>query len=518
MINRRYHITNFLKSYSTFLAGFEKVLLLTLFLIFIDHTSSAQSDNYWSWNFNTQSMLLAGSVVGGSAGPSAIYYNPALIDHENIPSLSLSASITSLQFLKIENIAGEDINAKKILFKIQPKFISYVLPTKNDRLGVEMAILSPITEDIEYTIQHIDTIDIIDRTAGLETYSGYLNYLRQYDDTWIGGGFSYKFSDRFYGGVSSFLSVKVLKYKTRQTAQAYQEGDSVLVDGNTQAKYISQNIFEEDFKYWYLSFIFKAGIQYKSPNNRFNLGLNITFPDIPLFGEADIRKKFTRSNVYYDAENAFTSNENTLGVEEDLRNIRVKNPWSVAVGVLYSTENREAFISLSVEYFHRIDTYALVNSSMQANWLPGNISKIITNNEFMSYNYEAGSVTNIALGFKKYMSPKLIFLGGVRTDFTAADEENVRYVSNSFIINKINMNKYHITTGVIVKFNSFSVVSGLQYSLGRNKDMAQAVNYSEPVEYNPVTDQALMGVRQNTAQASLNEFSVFVGMSVDFNK
>jgi hypothetical protein len=134
-------------------------------------------------------MLLAGSVVGGGAGPSAIYYNPALIDHENISSLSLSANITSLQFLKIENIAGEDINAKKTIFKIQPKFISYILPNKNDRLGIEVAVLSPITEDIQYTIQHIDTIDIIDRTVGLETYTGYLNYLRKYDDTWIGGGF-----------------------------------------------------------------------------------------------------------------------------------------------------------------------------------------------------------------------------------------------------------------------------------------------------------------------------------------
>jgi hypothetical protein len=309
-----------------------------------------------------------------------------------------------------------------------------------------------------------------------------------------------------------------LKYKTRQTSQAYQEGDSVLVNGNEEAKYISQSIFEEDLKYWFLSIIFKAGIQYKSQNNRLNLGLNITFPDIPLFGEADIRKNFTRSNVYYDAENSFTSNENTLGVEEDVRNIRVKNPWSVAIGALYSTENRETFISLSIEYFHRIDTYSVVSSPLQASWLPGNISKIITNNEYMSFNYEAGSVTNIALGFKRYMSPKIFFLGGFRTDFTAADEENSRYVSNKFSINQINMDKYHITSGLIVKFNAFSVVSGLQYTLGRNKDMTQAVNYSDPVEYNPVTDQSLMGVRQNTAQASLNEFSIFVGMSVDFNK
>ena len=508
----------FIKRNSTFINRLAKLSITSFLIICINNSTEAQSDNYWSWNFNTQSMLLAGSVVGGGAGPSAIYYNPALIDHENIPSLSLSASITSLQFFKVDNIAGEGINAKKTLFKIQPKFLSYVLANKNKRLGIEVAILSPLSEEIQYTIQHVDSIDIIDRTTGLETYTGYLNYSRKYDDTWVGGGFSYKLSDRFYVGVSSFVSVKILKYQFRQTSQAYQEGDSVLVNGETEARYISQSIFEEDFKYWFLSLIFKAGIQYKSQNNRFSLGLNITFPDIPLFGEADIRKNFTRSNVYNNAGNAFTSNETTLGFEEDQRSVRVKNPFSLAIGALYSTENRETFISISIEYFHRIDSYAVVNSSLQATWLPGNISQIITDNEFMTYNYEAGSVTNISLGFKRLMSPNLFFLGGFRTDFTAADTENSRYVSNNFSVNQIHMNKYHITSGLIVKFDKFSVMTGLQYTLGRNKDMLQAVNYSDPVEYNPLTDQSLMGVRQNTAQASLNEFSVFVGMSVDFNK
>ena len=87
---------------------------ITLSIIILTTTENcAQSDNYWSWNFNTPSTLLAGSVVGGGAGPSSIFYNPALIDHEDTPSISLSASIVSLQLFKFENISGE-LNDKEI--------------------------------------------------------------------------------------------------------------------------------------------------------------------------------------------------------------------------------------------------------------------------------------------------------------------------------------------------------------------------------------------------------------------
>lgn len=96
-----------------------KSLFIIIFFIGTCNVLIAQSDNYWSWNFNTPSTLLAGSVVGGSAGPSAIFYNPSLIDHEKVPSVSLSANIISLQFFNASNIAGDEINAKEFFFKIQ---------------------------------------------------------------------------------------------------------------------------------------------------------------------------------------------------------------------------------------------------------------------------------------------------------------------------------------------------------------------------------------------------------------
>ena len=147
-------------------------LLIIVGSISITHSVSAQTDNYWSWSFNTPSIILAGSVTGGGAGPSAVYYNPALIDQENIPNFSLSANLISLQFFKATNIAGEGNDAKQFVFKIQPRFISYTLDNKNEKIGIEVAILTPVSEEIRYSGQYMDTLDVINRMLGDEVYSG----------------------------------------------------------------------------------------------------------------------------------------------------------------------------------------------------------------------------------------------------------------------------------------------------------------------------------------------------------
>jgi hypothetical protein len=494
----------------------EKLLIGILLFAFVANVQ-AQSDNYWSWNFNTPSTLLAGAVVGGSAGPSAVYYNPALIDHENVPSFSLSANIISLQFFKAENIAGEGIDADKFVFKVQPRFISYVLPNKNERLGFEAAILSPASEEINYTIQHFDELDIIQRTAGSETYSGYLKYSRKYDDTWAGFGASYRLSDNFYIGASSFLSIKVLKYQFRRQADAYQEGDSVLVNNEIEPKYIAQNSLEEEMKYWELSFIFKVGAQYKTNNERFSVGINLTFPNIPFIGQADVRKAVNRSNVYDNNSNSFTSNDIFIGYEEKIKP-RIQTPFSAAVGLQYFTASRKNSISFTAEYFSSIDPYPIVESSV---YVPQEFESTGNTNiqdDFMSYYTAANSVTNFAIGFKQYISSTFFLFGGFRTDFTSGVSDDIRFVGDKFKINQIHIDKYHITVGPVLTIKRFQVVTGLQYSFGRNNEMLQVVNYSDPVEYNPITNQALEGMRQNTATAKVNELAFFFGAIIDLTR
>jgi len=500
------------KNYRIYSSVYKPGLVFFLLFFSMYGVSFSQSDNYWSWNFNTPSTLLAGSVVGGSAGPSAVYYNPALIDHESMPSLSLSANLVSLQFFKAKNIAGDGIDADKFIFKIQPRFLSYVLPTKNEKLGFEAAVLSPVSEEISYTIQHFEELDIIKRTLGAETYSGYLKYSRKYDDTWFGFGVSYQLSEQFYVGLSSFVSYKSLKYQYSQLAQAYQESDSVIVDQNMEPRYIAESGFDEELKYWDVSFVFKGGVQYKTKNDRIRVGANLTFPNIRFIGQADVRKSLYRSNVYNDSENAFTSNEIFIELEKNAKTT-IKTPFSTAIGLQYFTKSRKNTISFTFEYFHGIDTYSIVD-------VPGStgIGEDIIGNDFLSYFHSASSVINAGVGFKQFISPTFFVLGGFRTDFTSGISDNIRFTGGNFKINQIHMDKYHITVGPVLKIKRFDVVTGIQYSFGRNKDLDPLVNYAEPYEYIPQTGQALQGFRQDQASASINEIALFFGMTVDLNK
>ena len=69
---------------------------IALICLFFTARLQGQSYSYWTQNFNEESSLLAGAVVGGGSGPSAIYYNPAAIVAGGKSMVSFNASLFSL--------------------------------------------------------------------------------------------------------------------------------------------------------------------------------------------------------------------------------------------------------------------------------------------------------------------------------------------------------------------------------------------------------------------------------------
>lgn len=477
--------------------------------------SNAQTDNYWSWTFNTPSTLLAGAVIGGGAGPSAIYYNPALIDRGNVPSLSLSASLVSLQWYNAENVAGDEIDANKFIFKIQPRFLSYFIPNKNEKIGLEAAILSTISEELPITVQHYDTLDILEQVSGQEIYTGYINYRKRYDDTWAGIGLSYQLTPKLFIGGSFFMSVKTMKYTFSTEASAYQPVDSVFVIDSYEPTFFASNTYSEELKYWHISLITKLGIQYSTLDDRIGIGANLTFPSINVYGKADVRRSFSRGNIYDSLSNEQTTNLTITDSQEDVKTT-VKLPFSTAIGFQYLTANRKNLIAISAEYFAAIDQYSMLDND------PSAYNNIISqqtpfDEDFLSFYHSSTAVNNVAIGFKQFFSEKLSLLGGFRTDFSSQPNNDFRLLGENFTINRIRLNKYHVTAGSIVQIKNFGVVLGLQYSRGRAKDYQQIINYSDPYQYNPITKQGLEGDKQSNVNVRLDELGLYFGIKVDFN-
>ena len=159
---------------------------------------------------------------------------------------------------------------------------------------------------------------------------------------------------------------------------------------------------------------------------------------------------------------------------------------------------------------NNIDLYAVIDVTRPINGNIDYLDKIMDTNDFLSYYHAARSVTNAGIGFKQTISPSLFVLGGFRTDFTSGSNKNIRFLGDKFKINQIHMDKYHVSVGPVVKMKRFDVLTGIQYSFGRNRELDPVINYTNPVEFIPQTGQSLEGIRNNQASASLNEIALFM--------
>ncbi len=195
---------------------------------------------------------------------------------------------------------------------------------------------------------------------------------------------------------------------------------------------------------------------------------------------------------------------------------RVKTPFSVALGMQYSSKNDKNTVSITAEYFNGIDSYAIIDPQVDVYSLPSEWEGIIDIDDAMSYYTQANPVVNLGVGFNRFISPTLSLLGGFRTDFASQNNNDYRFTDGKFKVNQLHVNKYYFTIGPMARIKNFYFVSGLQYSFGRNYDVTQIKNYSHPVEYNPESKQSLEGARENTAYIRFRELSFFLGLTIDF--
>lgn len=109
---------------------------------------SGQYHNHWTPSFNEESLLLLGAVVGGEAGPSAIYYNPTSISEITEPKFSLHAS-----------------------------FISYMVKPKNHQeWSLEFAFLNNEKYRLDLTQSVNQNTDVLTNLPGEEHYYSFFQY------------------------------------------------------------------------------------------------------------------------------------------------------------------------------------------------------------------------------------------------------------------------------------------------------------------------------------------------------
>jgi hypothetical protein len=458
---------------------------------------------------------VAGAVVGGYAGPGAVFYNPAMIEQDDKQSFAISMRPFSLQFYNVENIGGEDVNMKQSQLKVQPRFISYVQAPENQKsINFEVAFLTNISQDLHFNVAHIDSLNVINRLDGDEIFSGSLSYVRTFEDIYVGGGISKSLSERWNFGLSGFFTYKYMRYHTVIGSKAYQETDTVYSNGMPEPFYAATTSIEEHMKYWDLGLIFKLGAFYQTGTKNFGFGVNITFPSINIYGKGDITKEYSRAGVYNDESGDFTRDEQILGREEDVKT-KIKDPFSFAFGMEYKSPNRKNIVLFTAAYFHDIDTYQVFETTS------GNIyGNVVVEDEALAMTYFAGanSLINVALGFVQVISEHFTLAGGFKTDFNNLTNVNERNTQDGLYhkVADIYLDKYHVVAGPYFEVKKLSAVLGIQYTWGRKYNLTNIANYADPVEYIPETDVALQGPQENNMNIKYNEISLFLGITYAF--
>jgi hypothetical protein len=489
------------------------IFLLTPWLL------KAQINNYWSYNFNEESSLVAGAVVGGGAGASSIFYNPAIISEISASKLSLNASLFAYDINNTKNVLGEGIDLQSTRFYPIPRSVSYMYkPRNHPNWNLEFAYLNVANSEfngINYTEKDIDILTYL---PGTENYVAYTELKTSVRNDFFGAGGSYKIGKNLYLGTSMFVSVDS-KYSLYQLdINASPKNLNTEVNNESVPYYFASHSTQEMVKFNDYRLLWKFGLLYKQP--RLSIGLNITTPSVG--GIYSDGKKVMRKQSQNNITNPNTGEpmQNFLIVDyAEKKDITVtaKSPFSVAAGCTYYSLDKKKVLYTTIEYFSSIDSYRMVKTDEEANLGEGSILENEDFSDWLTFVDGANPVFNAAVGYRWYLKNNLMLLSGFKTDFNYKKKKETSPTKPDKSIKSIDVDYYHITTGLTLHIKGQEITAGLQYSLGLSDNTKQLVNLSNPVEFNFEEYKALQGTRTNTVKSFNNSFTLLLAASFNFN-
>ena len=478
--------------------------------------AAGQSHNYWSRSFNEESSLLSGAVVGGGAGPSAIYYNPASISEVVASKFSLNASLFSFDFINISNALGEGIDLETVIAKVEPRFVSYMLkPKKHQNLSFEVAFLNNENEKTEVMASVDQENQVLTGSAGNDRYTAFYQYYSKFRDDWVGIGASTRLSKKIILGISMFASIKSLNYRNSLDIQAYPLNDTIPVGGKN-AFYAAG--YEDDK---YLNFndyrlLWKVGLIYKWKS--LSLGMTVTTPSIGVYSDGKrVERKEQQSNINNPVTGMPLPDYLVTDYEEqsDVK-VSFNTPFSVAAGMTYGFRDGKRFLYLSMEYFSGIDPYKMVQA--EESQLLASATGGEQFSDWLTYISGAKPIFNVAVGYSWTLSEKLLLKAGFRTDFNYQKNLDYGGFTENAKVQKTNLDLYYLTCGLSWEFFGQDIITGFQYSFGRSAHQKQIVNLSDPVEYNFTEQKALQGTRVGDMTIHYNAIIIYLGFSLNFGE
>ncbi len=488
---------------------FKLARALIFFNLILSINCFAQIDHYWSQNFNTASALLSGAVVGGESETSSIFYNPAQISQQNEQNFALTASLFKYERYRLRNAVGEDVDLKRDIFRVVPKFISYS-KSKDDKIDFQIAIFTRNEQKISFFSDVSSTIDILSQPDGEEFYNADVQYKVDYKDQWVAAGFSRDLGNGLNLGLGNYVSIKNLRNEYEINLRAFPQEDTVLINGTPSAFYLATTSSRTLLKIVDIRLLWKLGLQYNK--GQWGIGLTATTPSVGVYGDGYVKGEVSRSNIFDPQTGGRVVDFGVTDYQEKVK-ADLKDPFAIAVGLHYQSPDKKNSLLFTAEYFFPIEVYEMLEIEQDTQQATTTVQDSL-GGSILPTKRKANGVLNLALGYRKYFSEKISFLGGFRTDFSSADKDFISSEDN--ILTRIPYNQYHLTVGgAFVIQEKIEIIGGLQFSKGGLEDVNQLANFSNPVEYNPMTGQSLQAEILPIMEVNYFALSLFFGFTYD---
>ena len=476
-----------------------KNLILISFTIF-SLNIFAQSNNYWSTSFNTEASLLAGAVVGGNSDLTSIYYNPAGISEIEESKIALNANLMSGNYSSYKNALGKGVDIIDYSFKVQPRFVSYVYRSnKFKKLSWQFAIYNKATENtsIYKTVQY--DASMLNKDY-VESYNGNFDLAREYSDYRGGVGSSYIVNDKLSVGVSLIGIYKDLVYLKSLDISLFPKQINVE-DSNYY--YANWNSYQRIYMY-NTRLLGRIGVRYK--HKKMQYGLTITLPSFRVTGNSDSKRRISQSNIQSDDVHY---PDYIITDSEDYLISNIKDPLSIAYGFVY-TPNENTKLYFSTEYFFPIETYRFIDGRESIE------DKQYEGTDFLSHFHQAKGILNIGIGYQHDFSEKIEGLLGFKTDFNAYDLDLPYDLIENDDMSQGNIDLYHFTAGVKTIHKRLSLILGINYSFGFQKNIEQFANFTDVQMDDSNVLTGLQGTRKNEMNLFYNLVGLYSGFSFEF--
>ncbi len=196
--------------------------------------------------------------------------------------------------------------------------------------------------------------------------------------------------------------------------------------------------------------------------------------------------------------------------------VNSKSPLSIAAGFTYYIPKKTQVVYTTVEYFAGTDPYRIIQANENPDLAAGSVFQDINYNEWLTFVSGAKPVLNAAVGYRWRVKQDLLLMAGFRTDFNYRKNYDYNPYAQNKSMKGMYLDLYHLTSGLSWRIKGQDLMTGLQYTVGREKNQEQFINLSDPVEFNTTEMGPLQGTRQSTMDILFNSLSIYFGATFNF--